>query len=462
MLVNRSIKEIINGYKAKEFSPVEILEQYINQIKIHNPKLNAFITVNEEKAMEQARISEKKVFASDDLGVLEGIPISYKDSIDTKGIVTTSGSQIHKNRIPESNAHVVKMLRNEGAITIGKTNMYEFGFGITAENPFFGDILNPWNEHVTAGGSSGGSAVAVAANLCMGSIGTDTAGSIRVPSSFNGVVGLKPTLELINKSGVSLSNTLDHVGPIARTVEDLAFILEAITRKPYRNNCIPDVRGMRIGVPRQYFNERLDSHVTDLYNKALKTFEALGAVLIDIDIPKMDDPRDVAHAIATSEVGYVHRELITTSLDQYSDEAKKTFEKSKSIPAHTYIEGLNKRAQMTNDISRLFEDIDVILTPTTPIVAPSIGLKEVALAGEIDSLGECLIRFTSVFNITGHPALSIPCGLTPESVPVGLQLIANHHREDILLHTAYAYEQSSLVDFYKTRENILGVAGRSQ
>jgi len=457
MLGNRSIKEIINGYSAKEFSPVEIVEQYIKQIKIHDTKLNAFISLNEEQAIEQARISEKKIIVGDDLGILEGIPISYKDSIDTKGIVTTSGSQIHRNRIPQSNAHVVNMLRSEGAITIGKTNMYEFGFGITSENPFFGDIINPWNRNVTAGGSSGGSAVAVAANLCMGSIGTDTAGSIRVPSSFNGVVGLKPTLDLINKNGVSMSNTLDHVGPIARCVEDLAFIMEATTRKSYRDNCVPDVRGMRIGVPKKYFNERIDRHVADLFNKALSTFESLGAVLIEIEIPMMDDPRDVAHAIATSEVGYVHRELIETSLEQYSEGAKKTFEKSRSMSAHTYIEGINKRAKLTKNISSQLEGIDVIITPTTPITAPSLGLKEVVLEGELDSVGECLIRFTSVFNITGHPAISIPCGLTPESVPVGLQLVANHNREDILLNTAYAYEQSSLLDFYSIRENILGV-----
>ena len=244
MVINKSIREIINGYRDKEFSPVEILEEYVKQIKTHNPKLNAFITVNEEKAFQQAARSARKILDNEDIGLLEGIPISYKDSIDTKGIVTTSGSSIHKNRVPENNALVVQLLQAEGAVNLGKTNMFEFGFGITSKNPFFGDIGNPWNDSVTAGGSSGGSAVAVAANLCMGSIGTDTGGSIRVPSSCCGVVGLKPTHNLINTHGISLSNTIDHIGPIARNVEDLAIIMEAITKKPFEKKCIPDIRGI--------------------------------------------------------------------------------------------------------------------------------------------------------------------------------------------------------------------------
>ncbi|PLR78951.1 amidase [Bacillus sp. V3-13] len=456
MLLNKSIREIINGYKVKEFSPVEIFEEYVKQTKTLNPKLNAFITINEEKGFQQAVRSEKKILAGEDIGVLEGIPISYKDSIDTKGILTTSGSPIHKNRIPESNAHVVKMLQTEGAVNIGKTNMYEFGFGITSKNPFFGDIKNPWNASVTAGGSSGGSAVAVAANLCMGSIGTDTAGSIRVPSSCCGVVGLKPTHDLINMNGIPLSNTLDHAGPIARNVEDLAIMMEAITKKPFEKNCIRDIRGMRIGVPRQYFNEWMDINVTKFYNEALRTLENLGAILIEIDIPYVEDPRDVAHVIATSEVGYVHSDLIKSSLCQYSEGAKKTFDKSKSISAHAYIESLNKRVQMTREITSLFEFVDILVTPTIPVLPTDIGLDELMLGGEMESVDECLIRFTCLFNITGHPALSIPCGLFKnESIPIGLQLIANQYREDLLIKTAYSYEQASLLEFYKKREEIV-------
>jgi aspartyl-tRNA(Asn)/glutamyl-tRNA(Gln) amidotransferase subunit A len=456
MVLEKSIREIINGYREKEFSPVEILEEYVKQIKTHNPKLNAFITVNEEKAFDQAVTSERRIMEGEDIGILEGIPISYKDNIDTKGIVTTSGSVIHKNRIPESNASVVDALNSEGAVNIGKTNMYEFAFGITSKNSFFGDIKNPWNDNVTAGGSSGGSAVAVAANLCMGSIGTDTAGSIRVPSSCCGVIGLKPTYDLVNMSGViPLSNSLDHTGPIARNVEDLAILMEAITKKTFTNNCISDIRGMRIGVPKQYFYERIDNDVLSFYKSALSTFERFGAIIIELELPNFDDPRKIAHVLATSEVGYFHSELIKLSLSQYSEEAINTFDKSKSISAHSYIDGLNKRAQMTRNISKLFDFVDILVTPTMPIGPPDIGIKELLLAGEMESIDECMIRFTCLFNITGHPALSIPCGLSHGSVPVGLQLIANHHREDLLIRNAHSYEQAMLLDFYKVREKLV-------
>jgi aspartyl-tRNA(Asn)/glutamyl-tRNA(Gln) amidotransferase subunit A len=455
MILNKSIREVINGYKAKEFSPVEIFEEYVKRIKTHNPNLNAFITINEEKGFQQAVKSENKILAGENIGILEGIPISFKDSIDTKGILTTSGSPIHKNRIPESDADIVKMLYDEGVINIGKNNMYEFGFGITSKNPYFGDITNPWDVSVTAGGSSGGSAVAVAAGLCMGSIGTDTAGSIRVPSSCCGVVGLKPTYDLINTQGILLSNSLDHIGPIARNVEDLAIIMEAITKKPLAKKCVRDIRGMRVGVPKQFFNERLDVHVANFYQEAFRKLENLGAILIEIDIPIVKDPQDVAHVIATSEVGYVHRDLIKSSLDQYSEEAKKTFEKSKSISAHAYIEGLKKRIQMNRDITRLFEFVDILVTPTIPTLPTDIELDELILGGEIESVEECLIRFTCLFNITGHPALSIPCGFLNESIPIGLQLIANHYREDLLIKTAYSYEQAFLLEFYNKRVEIV-------
>jgi aspartyl-tRNA(Asn)/glutamyl-tRNA(Gln) amidotransferase subunit A len=455
MTLTKSIREVINGYKVKEFSPVEIFEEYVKKIKTHDPNLNAFITINEEKGFQQAVRSEKKILAGEDIGILEGIPISFKDSIDTKGILTTSGSPIHKSRIPESNADVVKKLHDEGAINIGKTNMFEFGFGITSKNSYFGDIKNPWNAGVTAGGSSGGSAVSVAADLCMGSIGTDTAGSIRVPSSCCGVVGLKPTYDLINKKGILLSNSLDHIGPIARNVEDLALIMEAITKQPFEKNCIRDIRGMRVGVPKQYFNERLDVHVKNFYKETFRKLEGLGAILIELDIPIVEDPRDVAHVIATSEVGYVHRELIKSSLDQYTAEAQKTFDKSKSFSAHAYMEGLNKRIQMNREITRLFEIVDILVTPTIPAVPPDIDQDEFILDGEMESVEECLIRFTCLFNITGHPALSIPCGLLNESIPIGLQLIANHYREDLLIKTAFSYEQAFLLEFYNKRPGMV-------
>ncbi|MBT2658405.1 amidase [Bacillus sp. ISL-18] len=452
MIVNKSIKEIIDGYRVKQFSPVEVFRELVDQAKTINPKLNAFITINEDLGLQQAIRSEKKLMAGDDLGVLEGIPISFKDNIDTKGILTTSGSPIHKNRIPKRNAYAVKLLQDEGAVNIGKNNLYEFAFGITSKNPFFGDTINPWNNRVTAGGSSSGSAAAVAANLCFGSIGTDTAGSIRVPSSCCGVVGLKPSRDLISNQGITiLSHSLDHVGPIARNVEDLSIIMEAFTKNSFGKNCICDLRGMRIGIPKLYFQNQVDSLVITYFNRALHALEDLGAIIIEIDMPIADDSRDTAHVIATSEVWYVHRDLIQSPLSEYSDGARKTFEKSKSISAHTYLEGLNKQIQLDQRITSLFENIDILVTPTIPVIPTEINVTDVELGGERESVDESLIRFTNLFNLTGHPALSIPCGLSHESIPIGLQFIANHFREDLLIKTAYSYEQAYLLEFYNKR-----------
>ena len=211
---------------------------------------------------------------------------------------------------------------------------------------------------------------------------------------------------------------------------------------------------MRIGVPKTYFNEGLDINVKNSYKMALRKLEALGAILVEIDVPLVEDPREVAHKICTSEVGYVHKDLIKSFLNHYSEGAKKTFEKSESISAHTYIDGLNKRLKMTEEVSQLFEHIDILVTPTIPVVPTGVNQEEVILAGEIDSVEECLIRFTCLFNITGHPALSIPCDLYNDSIPIGLQFIAIHYREDLLIKTAYSYERAYLLEFYKIREEI--------
>jgi aspartyl-tRNA(Asn)/glutamyl-tRNA(Gln) amidotransferase subunit A len=315
-------------------------------------------------------------------------------------------------------------------------------------------LRNIYTE-VNAGGSSGGSAVAVAANLCMGSIGTDTAGSIRVLAACCGVVGLKPTYGLIDMNGIMpLSWSLDHTGPIARNVQDLALIMESITRRPYQKAYgSSDIKGMRIGIPKQYFNERMDADVENNYYEALKVFENLGANVIEVDVEFAYESINVAHTLATAEVGYVHREFIKSSLNYYSEGAKELFSKSKSISSHDYFESLNAREKMTSTLIELFNTVDIIVTPTMPVVPTNISLTTVQFNSEKESVDDCLIRFPSLFNITGHPALSIPCGLSTNSLPIGLQMIANHNREDLLLKAAFSFEQSTLFDFYRKRDN---------
>ncbi|WP_057913773.1 amidase [Peribacillus muralis] len=446
-----SIKELMEGYKNKQYSPTEITKWYMERIKELNPKMHSYITITEERAFDQAKKAEVKINAGEVSGLM-GVPISYKDSIDTKGVLTTSGSIIDEMRIPAEDAEVVTRLEQEGSISLGKNNMYEYAFGITSQNPFFGDVINPWNNNKTAGGSSGGSAAAVAANLCLGSIGTDTAGSIRVPAACCGVVGLKPTYNLVSMKGMTpLSWTLDHAGPIAGNVEDTAIIMQALTGIPYTKACLNGLAGMRIGLPTHYFTENIDNEVKKMYEKAIRHMTDLGAAIVEIDTSFLTDVISIATTLGTSEVGVVHKERIQSALHLYSEGAQKTFEKSRLISAFDYITALQKRAEWTRKVSEIFIDVDVMMTPAMPIVTADLQTEEVTIGGVNESLGDCMIRYTSLFNITGHPALSIPFGLTKSGVPLGLQLIANHDREDLLFRAGYAYEQYTLTNFYSER-----------
>ncbi|MFD2924804.1 amidase [Halobacillus naozhouensis] len=454
-MINMTIKELLEGYKSKMFSPVEVTRDYLDKIKNYNPQYNAFITVTEETALSSAYRIEENIMSNQEIGILQGVPISYKDSIDTKGIKTTSGSLINKNRIPTEDANVVKMLNKSGVVNLGKANMYEFGTGITSDNPFYGSIKNPWNTRYMAGGSSGGSAAAVAANLSMASIGTDAGGSIRVPSACCGVVGLKPTYDLIQMDGIMpLSWTLDHVGPITRNVEDLAIIMEALTKKPNVELGRDDLQDLKIGIPNQYFNEKIDEEVREIYQKAIREFEKLGVNFIAVDIPFASESINVASTIATAEAGYMHKDLRKTSLDLYGEAARETFTRSQSISSFEYIAALKSRDYMNQKLTELYEDIDILLTPTLPALTTKLGVDEVQFGKEKEKVGDCMIRYTCLFDITGHPALSIPCGATKNSMPVGLQLVANHFREDLLIKTAYFYEKEYLTDFYKKKNEI--------
>lgn len=453
-----TIKDLIQGYKERKYSPVEITKEYLKRIKAAQPTLNAFITITEELALKQAEVAEKQLMYDEDLGILHGVPFSYKDLIDTKGIRTTNGSQIDKDYIPEQNAPIVTRLNREGAINLGKTNMYEYAFDIRSDNPFYGAVKNPWDTTRMAGGSSSGSGAALAANLCMGSIGTDTGGSIRVPAACNGIVGLKPTHGLVDNRGfMPISWTLDHAGPMARNVTDTAFIMEALTGREYVNSCVTDIRGLRIGVPKSYIGDRLDPDVAELYEQSLMTLEKLGAILIEIDMSFVKDTVDIIFTICQSEGGYVHKDRIEKSLHLYSEPVRAVLKPSQSITFLQYMEAMDKREQLIVRMNELFKQVDVIATPTQPVPATLFGQDEVDFNGETEILYNCITRFTRLLDITGHPALSIPSGLTKDVLPAGLQFIARHHDEQTLIRTAFTFEQECLDDFYNKRDEICTV-----
>ncbi|MDS9470974.1 amidase [Sporosarcina pasteurii] len=451
----KSIEQLKQGFIKKEFSPVEITKIFLERIEA-TKELNAFITVTAEQALKQAKIAEQKYLAGEAYGVLEGIPITYKDNIYTKNIRTTSGSQVEEAFIPTENAPIVTRLQKEGAINLGKVNLHEYAFGITSENPFYGTVRNPWNQEYTAGGSSGGSAAAVAASLCMASIGTDTAGSIRIPAASTGTVGLKPTFGLLDNDHVrQISWTLDHIGPITNHMTDLGFMLEAMSGKQYSDAFSEDIRGVRIGVPKNYFNEQIADHMTKSYTEALHRLEKLGAVLIEIDVPFSESDLSCSMSIGITESSLVHEKTIKESLHLLGPDVKMSLENSHQILAIDYIKALRRKEELFLKFEKLFKDVDIIATPTIPDTAQKIGVRKFEINGVMDSTFHAMVRLPAVFNFTGQPALSIPCGIAPNGLPLGLQFAAAAYNERILLKTGYAYEQAYLSSFYDERERTL-------
>lgn len=446
-MTRKTIEQLQQGYQNGDDTPTEIAQTYLRRSEARNGELNAFITVTNEKALEDAAAVEHSE------GPLRGVPVTYKDLVSTKGIRTTSGSAIERDYVPNQDAPVVTTLRHAGAVQIGKVNLHEYAFGITSNNPHYGPVRNPWNEQVSPGGSSGGSAAAIAADLCMASIGTDTGGSIRIPAASCGVVGLKPTFGLISTVGVTpLSWTLDHVGPLTANVSDMFRVMSVFLGESLLRHRTTDIRGLRIGVPKRYFNERLDADVYRLYQSALRHFERLGAILIELDVPGASEAVPLTFTLAAAEAGYVHRERMATSLDLFGSDVKAVLESSAGIPASAYIDALQQRQVIADGISAVFDHVDVIVTPTLPTTPKAIGQDEVVIGGVKEDLFGCMIRYTCPFNLTGHPALAVPCGVAEDGLPVGIQIVGPHANEARLLKVGYAYEQTALTEFYELRD----------
>lgn len=447
-----SIKEMLEGFRKKELSPVEVTREYMKRAK-QAESLNAFIKLTEETALNQAKMAEIR-WSMGQAGKLEGIPLSYKDNIHVKGVPATSGSIIDRDFVPTDNAPIIQTLQKDGAIMIGKTNMHEFAFGITNNNPFYGPARNPWNPGYISGGSSGGSAVSVAANLCAASIGTDTGGSIRIPASCCGLIGLKPTYGLLNNAGITpLSWSLDHNGPIVQNTADLALVMGALTNSNYSYENT-SIKGWRIGIPSNFFTDRIEPEVMEVYEITLKRFEELGASLVYVEIPHVEETSSLTFTLAIAEAGYVHKDRIARNLGKYGEDVKQIMESSTSIQAIDYINALRRKEQITKEFDILFKDIDLIVIPTLPALPKAIGEGGVQFNGETESIFNCMIRYTSYFNLTGHPALSIPAGLSEERLPVGVQLVGKKMSERGLISAAAAFEKHYLGNFYKMRESV--------
>lgn len=447
----RSILETSELLRKGTVSPVELTNECLARIEHLNPALNAFITVTAESALNQASQAEGEIRRGKWRGPLHGIPLALKDLIDTAGVLTTAASLMFKDRIPTEDAEVVRRLKIAGAVLLGKQNLHEFAYGGSSMVSAFGEVRNAWNKQRITGGSSGGSATAVAAGMGYGAIGTDTAGSIREPSALCGVVGLKPTYGRVSARGVvPLSISLDHVGPIGRTVADVAAILGAITGydagdkasvdaplEDYVKALREDFRPLRIGVPREFFFDDLDKEVASATTHAISGLAVLGAEVRDIKLQVSTD-----RTLQSGESYAFHAEFAAHNPELYQPETLRRILTGKNVSPAALLECRRELARARREISSVFANVDVLVTPTTPIPAPAIAdLKQ-----DPDLLRPrelLLLRNTRPINVWGLPAISVPCGFTEGGLPIGLQIIGPHWGEARVLQVAYAYEQAT-------------------
>jgi aspartyl-tRNA(Asn)/glutamyl-tRNA(Gln) amidotransferase subunit A len=454
-MIDLSISEAAELLRQKEISPVDLAAACLDRIARLNPVLNAFITITHESAMAQARVAEDEIQRGQWRGPLHGIPIGLKDLIDTAGVRTTCGSALFADRVPTEDAFVVQRLKRAGAVLLGKQNLQEFAYGGTSVSSHFGAVHNPWNLEHIAGGSSGGSAAAVAAGLCFGAIGSDTGGSIREPAAFCGIVGLKPTYGRVSTRGVfPLSWSLDHVGPICRSVRDAALMLEVIAGYDALDvTCVDwpteqyekalssktDFRaGLRVGVARQPFFEDLHRDIELAMNEAIEVIRRMSLEVVDVLLPS------VPTAVQAPEVYAIHKNYYAISPELYRPWMRERLTQAANADTGAYVEDRFALERVRRTVNDVFAEVDLLITPTTPV--PPITIEEASMMSPTPA-GEVWLRNTRPFNAYGLPTISIPTGFTSAGLPIGLQIAGPRFGEGRVLRFAHAFEQNT--DWHK-------------
>jgi aspartyl-tRNA(Asn)/glutamyl-tRNA(Gln) amidotransferase subunit A len=452
-----TITELAEKLRAREVSPVEVTEAHLTRIAKINPRLNAYITVTADLAREQARTAEAEIQHGQYRGPLHGVPLAIKDLLDLAGVPNTMGSKILESNIPSTDAAAVERLQAAGAIILGKHNLHEFAFGITSENPHYGTVRNPWALERVPGGSSGGTAAAVAAGLCLAGLGSDTGASIRAPAAWCGVVGLKPTYGRVSRAGaLPLAWSLDHVGPIARSVADCAIVLQAIAGHDPRDAAsaaepVPNfsadlasgVKGLTIGVPREHFFDVVEPDVARLVREAIQILKDLGASVCEVSLPRVSAAQTAGNVIMSSEAAAWHASWLRERPDDYGADVLARIRGGLLISAVEYLASQQLRTLIQQDFSAAFEEVDVVVGPTVPLVAPAIG-HTTEPGGPLNLAPRSIAnRDTIPCNLTGMPAISVPCGFSPEGLPVGLQIMGPAFAEPLVLRVAAAYEAAT-------------------
>ncbi len=446
-----TIQQIAREIKQRSLSPVELTRDCLARIDKLNPKLNAFITVLADSALADARLAEQEIHRGNYRGPLHGIPIGLKDILDTAGTRTTAASALFKERIPTEDAEVVSRLRAAGAIILGKQNLHEFAYGGSCMISFFGEVHNPWDTARIAGGSSGGSAASVAVGMGFAAIGTDTAGSVRLPAAYCGVVGLKPTYGRVSARGViPLSWSLDHVGPIANSVHDAALVLQVLAGYDAGDPASVDaplpnfvaaldqrLPKLRIGILRTFFFDDLPPEIAAAIEKAIQIFRDLHAEIREM---KLAVPTD--RTLSSAESYAYHEPFVGNSPDLYQPATLARIKSGANTCAAAALRARRDLDAARHSIRKVFDEVDILLTPTVPMSPPAIAELK-AHPENLRPAELLMLRNTRPFNVWGIPAISIPCGFTSDNLPIGLQLAAAPWREDLLLQVAQAYEQAT-------------------
>jgi aspartyl-tRNA(Asn)/glutamyl-tRNA(Gln) amidotransferase subunit A len=452
-----SITEAAALIRRKEVSPVELVDAHLQRIERLDRRLNSFVTVVGDEARAAARHAERAIHRGEALGPLHGLPIGLKDLYFTRGLRTTMGSKIMADFVPDFDAGVVDRLRQAGAVVIGKQQMHEFALGGTSENPHWGPARNPWDPERMTGGSSGGGGSAVAAGLCIAALGTDTGGSIRIPSSLCGVVGAKPTFGRVSRYGVfPLSWSMDTAGPLTRSVRDAAILLRTIaghdSRDPssaelptedFERALGDEIRGVRIGIPQQYFFDDLDPEVESAVHRAARLCEQLGAIVESVSIPVFEQAMAIFSPILLAEAATIHLDNLRLRPTDFDPEVRARLEMGALTPAPAYLQAQRARSLYNRKIGEAMERFDLLLTPTTPTPAPRIEEKVVAVGGKSEPPLSLLPRLTRPFNLCGLPTVSVPCGFTFGGLPIGLQLTGRIYDDSTVLRAAHVYEQAT-------------------
>jgi len=437
-----TIEQFGQRIRAGSLSALEVTSACLRRIDADDTQLNAFIRVMADEARRQAADADAEIAAGRDRGPLHGVPVSIKDLIDVAGTPTTAASRLRGGHVAASDAPVIARLRRAGAVLIGKTNMDEFAYGTTSENSAFGPVRNPHDPTRSPGGSSGGSAVSVAAGMALASLGTDTGGSVRIPAAACGIVGLKPTLGEIPTGGVvPLSRTLDHVGPLARTVTDTWLVYRALVDSTEPATLSPRaLAGVRLGLLRRYFCDILDPHVQARFESAIAALERGGVRVADVGVLHASSaPATYVH-IHAPEASEYHARTIETAADRYTRPVRMRLEMGRYVLAEDHVRSLQARERLRRDVDEALSGFDALILPTLPIPAPSLGAESVVVNDRPEPVRALMLRLTQLFNLTGHPAISLPCGTTPQGLPCGVQLVGRRAGTVALLQIARACE----------------------